>query len=145
MSERTASKVYLAGPDVFAANSTEIGTAKKKVCERHGFEGLYPGDLPLPIDAANPFSLFEHLVEMLDRADLIIANMTPFRGTSMDVGTAVEVGYMHARGRPVFGYTNVTSDYAERAGVEAVPATGNALLVGSDGMAVEQFSLADNL
>jgi len=32
----------------------------------------------------------------------------------MDVGTAVEIGYMHAQGKPVFGYTNVAADYADR-------------------------------
>lgn len=49
----------------------------------------------------------------------------------MDVGTAVEMGFMYARGRPVFGYTNISSDYAAR--------------VQDDGMAVEAFSFVDNL
>jgi nucleoside 2-deoxyribosyltransferase len=137
--------VYLAGPDVFAANSAELGAAKKEICEQHGFEGLYPGDVPTAVvDSANALSLFEHLVEMLERADLIIANMTPFRGVSMDVGTAVEIGYMHARGRPVFGYTNVTSDYAERVGIQA-QMNANHDLIGPDGMVVEPFGFVDNL
>ena len=34
---------------------------------------------------------------------LCIANLTPFRGVSMDSGTAYEVGFMRALGRPVLG------------------------------------------
>ena len=40
--------------------------------------------------------------------DLLIANLTPFRGVSMDSGTAFEVGFMRALGRPVLGYTTAT-------------------------------------
>ena len=50
----------------------------------------------------------------MDGVDLVIANMTPFRGPSMDVGTAVELGYSFARGLPVFGYTNIVDDYEAR-------------------------------
>ena len=46
--------------------------------------------------------------------DLLIANCTPFRGVSMDVGTAFEIGFMRALGRPVFGYSNTPADYAAR-------------------------------
>jgi nucleoside 2-deoxyribosyltransferase len=35
----------------------------------------------------------------------------------MDAGTAFEVGFMRALGRPVLGYTNVTADYRARAEV----------------------------
>jgi nucleoside 2-deoxyribosyltransferase len=49
----------------------------------------------------------------------------------MDAGTAVEIGFMHARGRPVLGYTNVAADYEAR--------------VAADGMAVEAFGFFDNL
>lgn len=48
----------------------------------------------------------------------------------MDVGTAVEMGYMCGRDKPVFGYTNVLPDYAER--------------VTPDNFFVEPFGLADN-
>jgi nucleoside 2-deoxyribosyltransferase len=74
---------------------------------------------------------FALMVELMDSCDLMIANLTPFRGPSMDVGTAVEIGYMHGRGKPVFGYTNVAADYADR--------------VAPDGFLVESFGLVDNL
>ena len=49
----------------------------------------------------------------------------------MDVGTAVEVGYMHAQGKPVFGYTNVAADYVARCA--------------DDGCDIEAFGFHDNL
>ena len=45
----------------------------------------------------------------------LIANLTPFRGVSMDTCTAFEVGFMRALVRPVLGYTNVVVDYRARA------------------------------
>jgi nucleoside 2-deoxyribosyltransferase len=34
-------------------------------------------------------------------------NCSPFRGVSLDAGTAYEIGYACALGKPVFGYSNV--------------------------------------
>jgi nucleoside 2-deoxyribosyltransferase len=45
---------------------------------------------------------------------LLIANLTPFRGPSGDVGTAYELGFARALGRPVFAYTNVADSFFER-------------------------------
>lgn len=49
----------------------------------------------------------------------------------MDVGTAVEIGYMYGCGKPVFGYTHVVQGYSER--------------VEPDEFFVESFGLVDNL
>lgn len=130
-------KVYLAGPDVFFPNAMEIGEAKKQICAQYGFEGVFPleadfsGLFDLEDTAEQGHKSFDLMVELMDSCDLVIANLTPFRGPSMDVGTAVEVGYMYGCGKPVFGYTNVSADYAER--------------VNPDGFIVESFGLVDNL
>lgn len=131
--------VYLAGPEVFLSNAAEIGAAKKEICRQHGLAALFPGDTPLAEhDVDNGRLLFRRLVEMMEQSDLIVANMTPFRGVSIDAGTAVEIGFMYARGRPVFGYTNVVQDYAERVAPDGA--------VGApDGMSIEPFGLTDNL
>ena len=129
-------RVYLAGPDVFLSNAMEIGQAKKDICSRFGFEGVYPLDadfsglLELGSPADWGYKSFDLMVELMDGCDLMIANMTPFRGPSMDVGTAVEMGYMYGRGKPVFGYTNASTDYADR--------------VEPDGFSIEGFDLIDN-
>ena len=129
-------RVYLAGPDVFFSNAMEIGQAKKDICAQFGFEGVYPLDADFSdlLELANPaewgYRSFDLMVELMDGCDLMIANMTPFRGPSMDVGTAVEIGYMYGRGKPVFGYTNASTDYADR--------------VEPDGFSIEAFGLIDN-
>ncbi len=126
-------RAYLAGPEVFLPDAVAIGEAKKAICAEHGLEGLYPLD---PHEGRAPdfegVALFEHCLAHLDHCDLVIANLTPFRGPSMDVGTAVEIGYALGAGRPVYGYTNVAADYRDR--VDAEP-----------GWLVEDFGFVDNL
>jgi nucleoside 2-deoxyribosyltransferase len=127
-------RVYLAGPDVFLPNSAEIGRRKQEICAAHGLEGHYPGEgldvsgLPLAEQAR---ALFEGCVEMMDLCVAGLANLTPFRGPSADVGTAFEMGYLFGRGFPVFGYTSQLGDYASR--------------VEDAEHMVEGFGLADNL
>jgi nucleoside 2-deoxyribosyltransferase len=120
---------------VFLPDAAAIGEAKQEICRRHGLEGLFPGDVPeSDVLVEGGRLLFRRLVEMMDRSDVIIANMTPFRGVSIDPGTAVEIGYMYAKGRPVFGYTNERDIYAARMA-----------RLTSDGTLVEPFGLTDNL
>jgi nucleoside 2-deoxyribosyltransferase len=125
--------IYLAGPEVFLPDAVAIGVRKKAICTAHGFVGVYPFDEPLPTGTVTEVGhrIFDNCVAMMDRCDLVVANMTPWRGLSMDVGTAVEIGYMHAQGKPVFGYTNVASDLADRCE--------------DDGCDIEAFGFHDNL
>ena len=51
---------------------------------------------------------------MMDAADAIIANLTPFRGPGADAGTVYELGYMAGRGKLCLGYSNDPSVYADR-------------------------------
>jgi len=103
----------------------EIETRKKEICDSFGLEGIFPSTPAEEIDhrrsRVDPRSghvNFSNCLKMMDSCDLVIANMTPFRGVSMDVGTAVEVGYMLGKNRPVFGYANFgmgqASDYSAR-------------------------------
>ncbi len=136
MTGRARPRAYLAGPDVFLPNAAEVGLAKRRICEAHGIDGAYPGDGDYrrmaglaPREAG--VAAFDVCIEMIDSCDLGFVNMTPFRGPSMDVGTAVEMGYMYARGLPVFGYSGASSAYADR----IVP----------DGLFVEPFDLCEIL
>jgi nucleoside 2-deoxyribosyltransferase len=74
----------------------------------------------------------------MDNCDLIVANMTPFRGPSMDVGTAFELGYMAAQGKPIFAYTNDDRLYSDR--VTKIKPDLDA-----NGMSIELFQMHDNL
>ena len=51
---------------------------------------------------------------MMDAADAIIANLTPFRGPSADAGTVYELGYMAGRGKLCLAYCNDPAAYADR-------------------------------
>ena len=82
--------------------------------------------------------------------DLMIANLTPFRGPSADVGTVYEVGFMRALGRPVFGYaTTAAAVHAAHAGFASEQ--GGTSPVSMDrcetprALLIEQFGLFDNL
>lgn len=141
MTPARRSVIYLAGPEVFLPDAVDIGERKKEICRRHGFDAMFPLDhAPAnPPEAKELFALevFDICVEMMRSCDLTVANFTPFRGVSMDVGTAVEVGFMFASGKPVYGYTNVGDHYGDRV-AESFPDLSEAELV-------EDFDLVDNL
>jgi nucleoside 2-deoxyribosyltransferase len=103
---------YLAGPDVFLPDAMAHAGRKVAICARYGMEAC----------------------------DCVIANLTPFRGASADAGTLVELGWFLGRGRPVFGYSNAATPFAERSRVQ-VAAVPDAM----PGLAVEGFGLPDNL
>ena len=73
-----------------------------------------------------------------------IANLTPFRGVSADAGTAYEVGFMRALGKPVLAYSNTTRTLHARS---LVYRAGLRLPFDFDapGVAIEDFDLAENL
>jgi nucleoside 2-deoxyribosyltransferase len=51
---------------------------------------------------------------VIRRADLGIFNLTPFRGSSADVGTVFELGLMTGLKKPAIGYTNCARSLRER-------------------------------
>jgi len=142
-------RVYLAGPEVFFPNAVAQGAEKKRLAAEYGFEGVYPLDNAIEAGPSMaPEALartISHGNEALMRGcDLIVANCTPFRSVSLDAGTAFEIGFMRALGRPCFGYSNAAGDYASR--VRAAP--GAALAAWDSetlNAEIEDFGLAENL
>lgn len=142
-------KLYLAGPDVFAANAPELARRKQHLCESYGLAGLVPIDTdegPAPIEVSSQ-RIFAANVGMMRSADAIVANLTPFRGVSADVGTVFELGFMAALGKPIYGYSNLATPLRQRLANAFGPLqfAPDGRLFGSDGMAVEDFGLGDNL
>ena len=141
---------YLAGPDVFLPNAHDHARRKVAICARHGIAGRAPlndavGDLAAPDLAARPqadawISIFRKDVAMMEACDVIIANLTPFRGPSADAGTLIEVGWFLGRGKAVFGYSNSARPFAERSRLQTA-----ALPDPVPGLTVEGFGLPDNL
>jgi nucleoside 2-deoxyribosyltransferase len=79
--------------------------------------------------------------------DAMIVNLTPFRGPSADVGSAYEMGFMRALGRAIFAYSNDARPFIDRVaafcGAVRMRPTGEH--EDPDGMAIEPFTLHDNL
>jgi nucleoside 2-deoxyribosyltransferase len=139
-------KIYLAGPDVFLPDAVEVGRRKVGLCTRHGLTGLYPLDNAIDL-AANDVSLriFRGNEAMMNAADAIIANLTPFRGPGADAGTVYELGYMAGYGKLCLGYSNDPSTYAKRVREFTEVTSRDGRLVDALGLTVEDFGLTDNL
>jgi nucleoside 2-deoxyribosyltransferase len=148
-----SSRVYLAGPEVFLLNARAIGTRKRAICARHGLIGVFPADqegtgdpaLPLP---AQGLAISRAMERAMRGCDAMIVNLTPFRGPSADVGSAYEMGFMRALGRPIFGYTHDARPFRDRVAAfcgEQVRARVTGGHEDADGMAIEPFQMHDNL
>jgi nucleoside 2-deoxyribosyltransferase len=140
-------KIYLAGPDVFLPDAIEIGRRKAAICARHGLIGRYPLDNAVDLTASDAsLAIFKGNEAMMDAADAIIANLTPFRGPSADAGTVYELGYMAGRGKFCLAYSNDPAIYADRVARSFdVMKSEAGHLVDRDGLTVEDFGLPDNL
>lgn len=144
-------KLYLAGPEVFLDDAREIGRRKRDLCARYGFTGLYPLDGEPTLDAAGgPGSgeIFQANLDLLRAADAVLANLTPFRGISADPGTAFEVGFAFALGKPVAAYSNLPGELRHRAQAAIgplQPEAGAPATLLADGLHVEDFGHFDNL
>ncbi|WP_315782516.1 nucleoside 2-deoxyribosyltransferase [Bradyrhizobium sp. SZCCHNPS1003] len=139
-------KIYLAGPDVFLPEAIEIGRRKVAICDRHGLIGLYPLDNSVDLASSDASRQIFHGNEaMMDDADAIIANLTPFRGPGADAGTVYELGYMAGRGKLCLGYCNEPAVYADRARRFTTVMEQDGRVVDAEGLTVEDFGLPDNL
>ena len=139
-------KLYLAGPDVFLPDAINIGRAKAELCAAYGLTGLFPLDNRIDRDRADAsLQIFRGNEAMMDAADGIIANLTPFRGPGADAGTVYELGYMAARGKLCLGYCNDPRLYVERVDALTELKSANGILTDPHGLTVENFGLADNL
>jgi len=146
-------RVYLAGPDVFLPDSHAWAARRGAVCAAFGLEGVSPLD-PLPDSPAEWLGLpdwqriFHHNEAHIRRCDAVIANLTPFRGPSADVGTVYEVGFARALGLPVFGYACVAADLLARTRAALGPTVAADAAEDwwdGDGLLVENFGLFENL
>jgi nucleoside 2-deoxyribosyltransferase len=139
-------KIYLAGPDVFLPDALTIGQRKVAICARYGLIGLYPLDVPIDRNAESASAaIFKNNEAMMDSSEVIIANLTPFRGAGADPGTVYELGYMAGRQKVCLGYSNDPRVYAERVRDFTAVTSHDGRLVDCDGLTVEDFGLTDNL
>jgi nucleoside 2-deoxyribosyltransferase len=145
-------RIYLAGPEVFLSNAKEIGEQKKALCRKYGFEGIFPIDVEVDAQDKSPREIglcISDINEALIRScDIVIANITPFRGPSADVGTVYEMGFAHGLGKKVLAYTNDPEPFTQRT-LKALDGKVSRELDGRLrdrlGMFIEENALVDNL
>jgi nucleoside 2-deoxyribosyltransferase len=82
-------------------------------------------------------TIFEKDIAMMEKSDIIIANLTPFAGASADAGTLIEVGWFLGKGKPIFAYSNTAESFESRMWKQL--GTNHADL------GIEGFHLPDNL
>jgi nucleoside 2-deoxyribosyltransferase len=145
-------KIYLAGPEVFLKDARIIFRQKCEICLQFGFEGVPPVDDGIDITRMDPMdaglAISKANESLLSHCDMLIANATPFRGPSMDVGTAFEMGFMRAQGKPVLAYTNCDRPFVDRVLEGSRRPTSQPheeIPRDRDGMIVENYGFAENL
>jgi nucleoside 2-deoxyribosyltransferase len=146
-------RVYLAGPDVFLSEPERWFEQKKAICARHGLTGISPLDELADQPASWAALPSWRMIALRNEAHIrtcraVIANLTPFRGASADVGTVYEIGLARALGLAVFGYATTTELLLPRtlAGLgDAARRQPDGSWRDGDGLLIEQFGLSDNL
>jgi nucleoside 2-deoxyribosyltransferase len=99
--------VYLAGPDVFFADSQAHFDALQARCADHGLRGVRPSDGGLSTGLSGSGDqvaerIYRANLELIRACDALLANLIPFRNTlEPDSGTAFELGIAVALGKPV--------------------------------------------
>lgn len=143
--------IYFAGPDVFRPDAPSFFEDVRAHAAQHNFKCLIPIDAE--IEEAMTCSetvatkIFQSNCDMIRRADLILANMAPFRGLEPDSGTLFEIGMAYALDKPVILYdvdANVSLlDRVHRAGQLANFSAGHPVDI--QGMMIEDFGFPFNL
>lgn len=139
-------KIYIAGPGVFVMTEGHHERLKNAVRDA-GFIPLYPLDNILSC----PFDIKKANQDMILEADIVVADISPFRGVSADPGTSYEIGFAEALGKPVYRYSDSHSEtYANRviANSDDNVEMDNGTVFLAQGMEhsfVENFGATDNL
>lgn len=155
--------VYLAGPMVFLPDPAATFDVMRAICARHGLEGVAPLDAQFELAGLAPghdtlLAIVRADRDLMQRLDAGLFCLDPFRRCpEMDPGTAVEIGYMHALGKPMAGWTRdgrpypvKVADYFHARGERLLPTAANAIggtsgdLRDPDGMLVHSEGMLQN-
>jgi len=157
MKNQNKVRAYLAGPDVSLPDPIAVANRKKELCAKYGIEGVFPLDTEIDLSGLSKpeqgYLISNANENLIKSCDIVIANITPFRGPSADVGTVFEIGFARGLGKYVFAYTNDDRRFAKRtqdwiAAIDYPNADENQVKLiekDSNGMSIEDFGLVDNL
>lgn len=140
-------RVYIAGPDLFLPDWPERAVRSSALCAEHGLEAVLPVPATVltgqgvtePSDAEMAKEVFQSCLWSVRRADGVIANLTPFRGSEPDSGTVTECAMAFALGKPVIGYFNGPALPVPKG------ADADGRVLAEDGSWIEQFGLTHNV
>ncbi|GBQ69188.1 nucleoside 2-deoxyribosyltransferase [Ameyamaea chiangmaiensis NBRC 103196] len=113
-------RIYLAGDLVFRPQAEAVFARLKTIAARFGLDGVAPFDGQADVKGLAPgFDTIMTIVKadraLMDQCDAGLFCLDPFRRSAdMDPGTAVEIGYMFAHGRPLEGYTTDGRSYPDK-------------------------------
>ena len=138
-------KIYLAGPEVFLENAREYGEILKQKCLTAGFKGLFPLDNDAQGKTKEELArnIKEGNIELIKSCDIVIANLSPFRGPEPDSGTVWEIGFAQGLGKIVVGYCTDRRDLKTKtqAILDLAPSSSR----DRENLEIENFGLSHNL
>lgn len=143
--------IYLAGPDVFFPDGEARLAHKARLVTEAGFLPVHAGVMAYPeceTQFASGCAISAVNELCLRGADILMANLTPFRGVGADTGTVFELAFMAALGRPVFAYSEDPRSHLQRVTdfyQSAPEKDAEGVLRAPDGLMVEDHDMVDNL
>ena len=142
-------EIYLAGPEVFLPNPLTRAAEMKAVCDRLGAFGWFPMDNQGHVADPDPDVMAARICAadeaLVARCDAIVANMTQFRGPSMDAGTCYEMGLAKGLGKLVVGWTEDPRRWQDKIAAVSPLTPEGSWFRDADGMLCRDFGLIDNL
>lgn len=116
---------YLADFEMFLPTCKETVATWKKICDKYGIIGLFPGDDEVQ-DELVPYvpkddswdekwmAVFMHDIHQMMRSDMVIAQLDDWRSNQPDSGTLFETGWFVGKGMPAYGFLKNPSTMLER-------------------------------
>lgn len=143
--------VYFAGPDVFRRDAADYANRLREAALDYEIEAVLPVDNEITGHSPQSASLqiYSGNLRKIHRSQAIVGNMDAFRGTEPDSGTAYEIGYGVAAGKPIFLHCSDALDpYVERLikmGWVDLDRSSTEKMVDLNGFSIENFNLPFNL
>lgn len=135
-------RVFIAGP-LFSDAEREFNLKVDKHLRKHGFKTFLPQrdvgklDELLAKEGKRAYrAIFEQDLRGIDQADVVVAILD---GSDVDSGTAFEVGYSFARGKPVIGLKTDMRVFARDEELNNMLAQGIRALTGNLDELVEEL------
>lgn len=149
--EKKKLTAYLAGTECFYANGEELAKKAVELCRQYGIEAISPvlGEEGRDVDFSKgkheaAKQIYNNDMYYLEKSDMIIANLNPFRGFEPDSGTCVECGIAIALGKKCYAFTSDARSMKERYSGKTYT-DENGVVRDENGAFLEDFEMPFNL